>query len=441
LNAHYFSEPSLGASIGPKCCGDIAGTLGGFVMINGSAYGLTASHIFEAALKKRNQTSQIIEVEHPAPGDQPQCTNSLLSSKCSKPTSFHFGRLHAWSGRIRRRTTTFDNICEVEDEHKLVEIDWALVRVEKPGINTLPTPSIRGVESRKYVETTCRVVGCAEVQCVGRTSGYGLGFISEVPGLQTFKDGVRHREWAIEKHDSLSVKRWNLEGIGVRGDSGAWLIDRESNALVGQIWGTNKAGRGKPRIAFFTPIEDVFSDIASRPGLGSPALPVPPSEANATIQEPDPEHPRSLHDRHTHSLPASDISDIVARTAELPPLTTEGDMSLTNDDRHQLYENWTEDLTDVGTVDFETFSAEMDDDLLRERETFEEPRRSCTGGWKRTQAYVEDILTFDDIHSIRKLVSQRKTPNEGCINSSFMFENIFSRPSHLIPLRRNLVAA
>lgn len=53
-------------------------------------------------------------------------------------------------------------------------------------------------------------------------------------------------------------------GIGVPGDSGAWLIRRSDNAVMGLIWGRN-LDQGNPvervRLTYFTPIVDILADV------------------------------------------------------------------------------------------------------------------------------------------------------------------------------------
>ena len=60
-------------------------------------------------------------------------------------------------------------------------------------------------------------------------------------------------------------------GIGVPGDSGAWLIRRSDNALMGLIWGRNYV-RGDPlerlELTYFTPIVDILADVREHAAAG-----------------------------------------------------------------------------------------------------------------------------------------------------------------------------
>jgi hypothetical protein len=67
-------------------------------------------------------------------------------------------------------------------------------------------------------------------------------------------------------------------GIGVPGDSGAWLMRRSDNGLVGLIWGRNHDS-GDPqkriRLTYFTPMVDILAEIKEKHTNGEEvALPV-----------------------------------------------------------------------------------------------------------------------------------------------------------------------
>jgi hypothetical protein len=63
------------------------------------------------------------------------------------------------------------------------------------------------------------------------------------------------------------MKQWITSGIGVPGDSGAWLIRRSDNAVMGLIWGRNYdfgSLTKRVRLTYFTPIVDVISDMRQK---------------------------------------------------------------------------------------------------------------------------------------------------------------------------------
>ena len=55
-----------------------------------------------------------------------------------------------------------------------------------------------------------------------------------------------------------------MSGMGVLGDSGAWLMRLSDNRVMGLIWGRNH-NQGDPssraRLAYFTPMVDILAEI------------------------------------------------------------------------------------------------------------------------------------------------------------------------------------
>lgn len=103
------------------------------------------------------------------------------------------------------------------------------------------------------------------------------------------KDGSVSAPWQ-------TLKQWVTSGIGVPGDSGAWLIRRSDNALLGLIWGRNH-DYGDPleparvRLTYFTPIIDIIEDVRENHASGEEiSLPLYTANdltrANEAAQEP-----------------------------------------------------------------------------------------------------------------------------------------------------------
>jgi hypothetical protein len=129
---------------------------------------------------------------------------------------------------------------------------------------------------RVAVNNTAIVKGNTEVYAMARTSGYSLGFTSDVPGVRRYK-GQERRDWTVRQYSPFklpregqasspwqTVRQWVTSGIGVPGDSGAWLIQRSDDAVVGLIWGRNHDSGNpfeKVRFAYFTPIVDILADL------------------------------------------------------------------------------------------------------------------------------------------------------------------------------------
>ena len=62
--------------------------------------------------------------------------------------------------------------------------------------------------------------------------------------------------------------------MGLPGDSGAWVVSKETHEVYGQIWARNKYWGSGIQFAFFTPMKDLFNHIAEVTSLGMPTLPL-----------------------------------------------------------------------------------------------------------------------------------------------------------------------
>jgi hypothetical protein len=144
------------------------------------------------------------------------------------------------------------------------------------GKNFVPVPSVQ-MDRHVAVENTASVEGNTEVYAMARTSGYSLGFTSDVPGMLRIRGRLR-REWTARQYSNLAndsrsmdprwqtMKQWVTSGMGVPGDSGAWLMRRSDNAVFGMIWARNHncGPLERVRLAHFTPMVDVFADIREK---------------------------------------------------------------------------------------------------------------------------------------------------------------------------------
>jgi hypothetical protein len=113
------------------------------------------------------------------------------------------------------------------------------------------------------------------VFAIGRTSGQQSGNIN---GTKSY---VFHRnddgdyrvseEWAVLRPESQEEDTWVTNGIGVSGDSGAWILEKGTDNLIGQFWGRDfQKGSGNDEtgeiITYFTPTLDMFDDIRQSTG-------------------------------------------------------------------------------------------------------------------------------------------------------------------------------
>ncbi|KAK3693627.1 hypothetical protein B0T22DRAFT_45581 [Podospora appendiculata] len=264
-NIAYREFPMIGMSIGPVKVPDAA-SLGGLIRVGSEMYGMSAFHAFEDSTKQGQ-----LRVLHPA---RPDFLMNRFQDADAQTYSVGAVAMYAAPSGTLRPSLTFRN-TDIPRQLTMVEMDWCLIGPVSKGKNVIAVPSFN-TNRDVTVETHVPVEGNTEVYAMARTSGYSLGYTSDVPGLQRIS-GCLRREWTVRQYspfkhpkDSRAVppwqtlKQWVTSGIGVPGDSGAWLIRRTDNALMGLIWGRNH-NRGQPaervRLTYFTPIIDILDDV------------------------------------------------------------------------------------------------------------------------------------------------------------------------------------
>ncbi|KAK1961019.1 hypothetical protein LY78DRAFT_589590 [Colletotrichum sublineola] len=284
-NPYYFKSPCMGDSIGVDGTADFSestSTLGPCLLVGGGSYWLANFHPFVDAY--RNLPS--VSVEHPSPGDRAACIDERHDTMPAD-VDFAIGDLTATSGFDLKTTRISHDPYweECDKEPPLVVTDWILIASKTRQANILrrfpsdTMPLLKEVP----VRTTSAVVPGATVVSTGRTSGHQRGQVCEIPAHVSADEngtGKATREWFVEEppaypfDDGGDEEGWIRGGIGVEGDSGAALVDADTNALVGQVWGRNKYFGPGPRLTFFTPVGDLFDDIQERCGQQArPQLP------------------------------------------------------------------------------------------------------------------------------------------------------------------------
>jgi hypothetical protein len=201
-NISYREFPLVGMSIGPVGAHDAA-SLGGFVKIGPQLFALTAFHPFEGC-----QISGDNRVSHPAGPD-------LETNRFQDPgaKSYNIGAVSMFAppGKLRP-SLTFQGM-NIPAQYSRVELDYCVIGPVPEGKNIIAAPAFSMAYS-VAVERETGVMGNTEVYCLARTSGYSLGFTSDVPGLQKIEGELR-REWTVRQYapskrsgDSRSLDRW-----------------------------------------------------------------------------------------------------------------------------------------------------------------------------------------------------------------------------------------
>jgi hypothetical protein len=269
-NAFAYASPCMGDSIGTVVEGESTSTLGPCLTMGDSSYWLANFHPFEDIYL----TSEVIDVEHPSPRDRERCIQDGHDSLPQDDPDFRLGQLAATSGLDLKTTRiSHDPYWEENDkELPLVVTDWTLISGQSKQANMLrkfPTTTPR-LTKEVPVTTTSSVIPGANVMSTGRTSGFQRGQICEIPAYVDGDysgngTGRATREWFVEEPYPYDEEEdWIRGGIGVQGDSGAAVVDVETNTLLGTLWGRNKYFGSGPRHTFFTPINDIFDDIQEK---------------------------------------------------------------------------------------------------------------------------------------------------------------------------------
>ena len=194
----YRIPPVMGISIGPVKVRDAA-SLGGFIKVGSDLYAMSAFHAFEDSVKACH-----LRVSHPAEADM-----HLLEPPRPNMKPYGIGSVAMWARPGTRRPSLTHQGTNIPRDRAMVEMDWCLIGPVEKGKNIVTVPSIQ-MDRFVAVENTAAVEGNTEVFAIARTSGYSLGFTSDVPGLQRISGKLR-REWAVRQY-SLSGDPKNYHG-------------------------------------------------------------------------------------------------------------------------------------------------------------------------------------------------------------------------------------
>jgi hypothetical protein len=271
----YWHYPGMGASVGLGCSDKVSATLGCYIHVDKHEYILTVGHLI--ARSHQNLTQNMIpnmELASPAPEKVDSMDSMLrqfiqgvhestdlvweeeyalnqINSLRLDPSKFLLGIVEHQSGS--HSTVT---------EHHM---DWSLSRIvaNRRGLNRFRysyddnnreldfnSGDVDGYGAGEFILETDHVNPNAEVYFVGQGSGLSRGVVNASRALVSI-DGNQTFEWTIVMDNQKSP-------FSYAGDSGAAVVERGTNKLVGHIWAQ------RAEVMLFTPIEAIFADIKQK---------------------------------------------------------------------------------------------------------------------------------------------------------------------------------
>ncbi|KAL8721384.1 MAG: hypothetical protein Q9225_001931 [Loekoesia sp. 1 TL-2023] len=329
-----YPKPGMGASLGLLCSRKISSTLGGYVLIDGTKYMLTSDHLFMESRKPGNkdcnekdgdtltspsredlihlksclqQTKRDIESEidqrmQKEYGNK-EIAEENLSDKSLTPelrdARNRYNDIINYIGQVAKPPSAYaiSTVVKRSNEPRTVAVsrhladqvdfggntithymDWALCKL------TRETGEIRHkyrsnqdamddgyVDEQAHVNQstdicheTCDADSAIDVYYVGQGSGHRSGVVN-IPMLVSRDDSITH-EWTI-----LSSEGQDILHPHVAGDSGAWVIRKHGNKLMGQVF-AHSTGQ-----VLFTPINVIFADLKKHCDLD---VSLPPASQN-----------------------------------------------------------------------------------------------------------------------------------------------------------------
>ena len=277
-NIAFLKQPPMGVSIGLEGSVKDTATLGGYIYLDGIPHILTVHHLFtdddsgevfrpgtaitQPSLQEVKELGDMLD-RLKASGDcfHIECVKNLLENMKACLPEFSFGQLERSSGYRNRPS---------REGSSNVEMDWAICKVDKRRVGSNISPC-----QNHHCQGISAVTPGGAVFAIGRTSGQQSGNINGDKSYLLLRDDDGDyrvsEEWAILRPESQEEDTWVTNGIGVSGDSGAWILEQGTDNLIGQLWGRDfQEGNGNDGtgeiITYFTPTLDMFDDIRQSTG-------------------------------------------------------------------------------------------------------------------------------------------------------------------------------
>ena len=307
----YYARPGMGISIGMTQCEHETATSGGYILVDNKPLMLTVQHLERKARNCKecpNVGNLDNSLSSPAPADRMELREQFEADLDDLDKDFEITdsvdaqvAMTAWAEKypayatLAKQLRAFqEQLSKPPDHYRLGKVvdhsdesdfvrptprqggekilrhrmDWALYEVNKErlGKNKFSHPVGTEVCPKHIENEITNPYGTGEacedhrefhrgetVYYVGSHSGYREGIIDESYGLISHSQGGVSQEWCI-------MPKTIVDENDVQGDSGAWVLGKVDNFLLGLLWGY---ADGK---ILFTPIAEIFHHIIQKRG-------------------------------------------------------------------------------------------------------------------------------------------------------------------------------
>jgi hypothetical protein len=305
----YFKRPGMGISIGMTQCAHEFASLGGYILVGNTQVMLTVQHLEQKArdcVPCDSRGNLDNSLSSPAPADiqdlredfeeslkvlgyTMENSDSTADEISVTTLAENFAEEIALVKQLKRfrehlskppEHYTFGKVMDHSKENDYVHpclrreggdnilrhrMDWAIYEVDKERlgknkfvhpVGKLPSP--RDIEN-EITNPYGTGEACTEwrefrlgedVYYVGSQSSYREGIIARTYGVIE-RDGEVSQEWRLQF--STTIEREDVEG-----DSGAWILGKSDNKLLGLLWGFSDG------YILFTPIREVLYQIQQK---------------------------------------------------------------------------------------------------------------------------------------------------------------------------------
>ena len=311
-HVRFWRSPGIGASIGLKCTKRVAGTFGGYILVDNKLYGLIADHIVKDSLCDADPnsigahgTNQVIS---PSRMDILDLTRTLeqtmrdqkmragRESKRLGAVDLPFDQVKEWlfSTDLPAELQSLAQLCYENDrdeveldfgtvayrrqlkirkptseiatgslggpnpDHNYHWMDWALIEIknERQGQNSSRynrdgkfATHFESLGEGDFCEEVCEVRPNTKVHYYGRKKGLRRGVVNGARTLVSNEDGTKTLEWA------MMCEEMSTNGDEFKGDSGAWVLEDDTNHVLGML---SAVCNGQ---LIFNPMTTIFAGI------------------------------------------------------------------------------------------------------------------------------------------------------------------------------------